>query len=424
MSESVPIKSPNPLRAAASVPDTASPRVQFQRRARRRVHQILEAGRSAGKLGLIFEVLLIALITANVIAVTVESVPAIGSKYSTFFIDFEIVSMAIFTVEYFLRIWTAPEDPRFADKPFAGRLRFGLQPFMVIDLLAIAPTYLAIFVPMVDLRILRMFRLMRLLKMARYSPAVATLVHVLSLERRALFGTLLLLLCVMCMSAEAMYIIEGRIQPNTFGTLPDCMYWAIVTLTTVGYGDRVPITEIGKLLAGVTAIFGLGLFALPVGIIATGFMGEIHRRDFVVTWSMLSRIPLFTGFDVGIMSELMVMLRSQMVGENVPVVVAGESASAMYFIISGEAHVETPEKTLKLAPGAFFGEQALLHSRPYEATVVAHTALRLLALPAQDFAVLLRKYPGIRKRIERAASRRDSKSRAKRQAGVPLSQEA
>src|SRR6201999_1376821 len=111
-------------------------------------------------------------------------------------------------------------------------------------------------------------------------------------------------------------------------------------------------------------------------------MGEIHRRDFVVTWSMLTRIPLFAGFDVSIMSDLMVMLRSPMVSENVPVVVSGENPTAMFFIISGEAHVETPEKTVRLGPGSFFGEQALLYSKPYDATVVAHSALRVLALPA------------------------------------------
>lgn len=373
---------------------------------RYQVHQVLESGRSSGKLGLAFEVFLILLIVSNVAAVTVETMPSIGPAYHRWFNYFEAVSVVIFTIEYFLRLWTAPEDRRFADNPVRGRVRFALQPYMVIDLLAFAPAYLALFVPVADLRILRMFRLLRLLKMARYSPAVSTLVHVLSAERRALFGTLLLLLCVMCMSAEMMYLVEGHVQPAVFGTLPDCMYWAIVTLTTVGYGDKVPITELGRVVAGITMILGLGLFALPVGIISASFLSEIRRRDFVVTWSMISKIPLFSGFDVTIMNELILMLHAHMVNENVPVVIAGEPATAMYFIVSGQAATETAERSVKMGPGGFFGEDALLQSRPYEATVVAHTQLRLLALPAQDFAVLLRKHPNVKRRIERFSARK------------------
>jgi voltage-gated potassium channel len=381
---------------------------------RHRVHEVCESGRSAGPLGLAFEIFLILLIVGNVAAVTIETIPSIGGAYRTWFNAFEIASVSIFTAEYFLRLWTAPEDLRFADNPVRGRLRFALQPYMIIDFLAFAPAYLALFVPVADLRILRMFRLLRLLKMARYSPAVSTLVHVLSEERRALFGTLLLLLCVMCMSAEMMYIVEGHVQPAVFGTLPDCMYWAIVTLTTVGYGDKVPITELGRLIAGITMIMGLGLFALPVGIISASFLSEIRRRDFVVTWSMISQIPLFAGFEMTALNELMTMLRSYLIGENVPVVVAGEPAVAMYFIVSGQVMVESMERKIKMGPGGFFGEDALLQSKPYETTVIAHTPLRLLALPAPDFAILMRKHPSIKRRLERISARKQDKIHAKR----------
>jgi voltage-gated potassium channel len=388
---------------------------QRQQSLRHRFHEVLESGRSAGPLGLAFEAFLILLIVSNVAAVTIETMPRIGSTYHQWFNIFEIVSVIFFTAEYFLRLWAAPEDPRFADNPVRGRLRFVLQPYMIIDFLAFAPAYLALFVPVADLRILRMFRLLRLLKMARYSPAVSTLVHVLSQERRALFGTLLLLLCVMCMSAELMYIVEGRVQPAVFGTLPDCMYWAIVTLTTVGYGDKVPITELGRLVAGVTMIFGLGLFALPVGIISASFLSEIRRRDFVVTWNMISQIPLFSSFEVGALNELMTMLRSYMIDENMPVVVAGETATAMYFIVSGNVTVESAERKNRFGPGSFFGEDALLQSKPYNITVIAHTPVRLLALPAPDFNVLMRKYPAVKRRIERSSARKQGKIHGKQQ---------
>ena len=385
------------------------PKRTYWQRTRHRVHLVLEAGRGSGVIGVAFEAFLIAIIIANAAAVTLESIPKFGIAYKTYFDYFEWFSVAIFTVEYALRVWTAPEDPRFAGLGLVkSRLRAVTRSYMLIDFIAIAPAYLAIFMPVADLRILRLFRLIRLLKIARYSPAVTTLMHVLSSERRALFGTLLLTLCVMAMSAECMYLIEGQVQPNVFGSLPDCMYWAIITLTTVGYGDKYPVTMLGKLLAGVTGVLGLGLLALPVGIVASGFQGELHRRDFVVTSGMLSRIPAFAGFDLEVMSELMIMLRSTMMREHTPIVIAGEAATAMYFIVSGNAKAEmSSAQSILLGPGDFFGADALLRSSPHEATVFADTPMRILALSAQDLIVLLRKYPTLRKRLERRSMKRE-----------------
>jgi voltage-gated potassium channel len=384
------------------------PKRTYWRRVRHRVHLVLEAGRGSGPLGVAFEVFLIVLIVANAAAVTVESIAKYGIPYKVYFDTFEWFSVGIFTIEYALRLWSAPEDPRLAAMgPVQSRLRAMLQPYLLIDFIAIAPAYIALFMPVADLRILRLFRLLRLLKIARYSPAVTTLMHVLTAERRALFGTLLLALCVMSLSGECMYIIEGDVQPHVFGSLPDCLYWAIITLTTTGYGDKVPITVLGKLLAGVTAILGLGLFALPVGIIASGFMGELHRRDFVVTSGMLARIPVFAGFDLEVTSELMLMLRSTITREHTPIVVAGEQATAMYFIVSGQAKAELGGRSIVLGPGDFFGADALLRSHPHEATVFADTPMRVLALSAQDLIVLLRKYPTLKRRLERHSMKRE-----------------
>ena len=383
---------------------------------RYRIHMILEAGRSSGRLGLLFEIFLIVLIVANAIAVSLDSIPRFALAYGRLFQWFEVVSVAIFTLEYALRVWTAPEDPRYAERPFADRLRYIVQPYMLIDLVAIAPAYIALFVPFADLRILRLFRLFRLLKIARYSPAVSTLIHVLSLERRALFGTLLLLLCITCLCAEAMYVIEGQVQPRVFGDLPSCMYWAIITLTTVGYGDVTPITAAGRFLAGTTAVMGLGLFALPVGIIASAFVTEIHRRDFVVTSSMLSKVPLFAGLDIEVMSELMATLRSHMVAPHVPIVVGGESATAMYFIVSGLAKESGPgrgrgKQGYTLGPGDVIAADAALNGTPHECTIFAHTPMRLLALANQDLVVLLRKFPRLRRKIQRSTVMRHKKYR-------------
>lgn len=392
------------------------PRPVHQIRRRHRIHLILEAGRSSGRLGLLFEIFLIVLIVANALAVSFDSIPRFAAAYGRLFQWFEIVSVAIFTVEYALRVWTAPEDPRYAGRPFADRVRYMAQPYMIIDLVAIAPAYIALFVPFADLRILRLFRLFRLLKIARYSPAVSTLIHVLSLERRALFGTLLLLLCLTCLCAETMYILEGQVQPRAYGDLPSCMYWAIITLTTVGYGDVTPITGAGRLLAGITAVMGLGVFALPVGIIASAFVTEIHRRDFVVTSSMLSKIPLLAGLDIEVMSELMATLRSHMVAPHVPIVVGGESPTAMYFIISGLAKETNPgrgrgKQGNTLGPGDVIAADAALNGTPHDCTVFAHTPMRLLALANHDLVVLLRKFPRLRRRLQRGATVRAKRFR-------------
>jgi voltage-gated potassium channel len=377
----------------------------------------MEAGRSSGRLGLAFEIFLIVLIVGNALAVSLDSVPEFAARYGHYFLIFEYVSLAIFTVEYLLRVWTVPEDPRYAARPFVDRVRYLVQPYMLIDFLAVAPAYIALFMPFIDLRILRLFRLFRLLKIARYSPAVATLIHVLSLERRALFGTLLLLVCIMSLCAEGMYIIEGSVQPHVFGNLPSCMYWAVITLTTVGYGDTYPVTAAGRLLASVTAIMGLGLFALPVGIIASAFVTEIHRRDFVVTSSMLARIPLFSGLDIEVMSEVMAALRSHMVAPHIPIVVAGESPTAMYFIVSGLAK-ETGQGRGRggagnstLGPGDIIAADAVLGGTAHEATIFAHTPVRLLALSNQDVAMLLRKYPRLRRRIQKSAVQKTRRSK-------------
>ena len=314
----------------------------------------------------------------------------------------------------------AVEDPRYAVRgPIWGRVRYALSPVMLIDLLSFAPGIVNIFIPSaLDLRVLRLFRLLRLMKIARYSPALSTLIEVIMAERRALFGTLLLLLCVMVISAETMYVVEGPTQPN-FDSLPKAMYWAITTLTTTGYGDVVPISPIGRLVAGVTMIFGLALFALPVGIVATNFVTEIHRRDFVVTWSMISHMPLFEGFTAAAISDVMNVLRSRMVREHAHLTMAGEQGTEMFFIISGNARAEYERRALTLGPSDFFGETALLANAPYDCTVVARSNMRILTLSSTDFLQLTRKHPKLKRRFEIVSARKGHRleARARRQEG-------
>jgi voltage-gated potassium channel len=378
--------------------------VDRYRRFRRSVYLVLEGGPAHGFTGALVETFLIVLIIANVAAFTLASVPSIRQPYWFDLEVFEVFSVAVFTVEYALRLWVAVEDPLIREKGrWRGRLKAALKPTMVIDFLAVAPVYFTVFFPFLDFRFLRMVRLLRLLKIARYSPALSTLGRVISAERRALWGTLLLITCATVFAAAAMHAAEGARQPDKFGTIPSAMWWAITTLTTVGYGDEVPVTFLGRLIAGCTMVMGLGILALPVGIVANGFMNSIHQREFVVTFGMLARVPLFKDFDARLLGEVMNVLRSQSVARGTIISVKGAPAHAMYFIVSGEVEAELPNKRVQFGPGDFFGELALLHDTHRRATIVALTNCRLLALSAEDFTTLTRQHPMLRQHIEEAA---------------------
>ena len=369
---------------------------------RRRAYLALEGGRLGGPLGAIVEGTLIALIVLNVAAYTMQSVPSFEHAHRHTLRWFELVSVVVFAVEYATRIWTAPEDPIASERgPFLGRLYFATRPVMIIDFLAIAPAMVALFLPVADLRVLRLFRLLRLLKIARYSPALSALSRVLVEERRALYGSLLLFLCAMLLFAAAMHAAEGDAQPAAFGTIPSAMWWAVTTLTTVGYGDVVPHTALGRLLAGIAMIVGLGLAALPVGIVATGFANSIHRRDFVVTFGMLARVPLFQGFDARTVSEIMDLLRAYTVSAGDIISPPGQRAAAMYFVVAGEVEAQMPGTRLRFSTGDFFGELGLIEHKMRDATIVAVQSSRLLELSAADFEALLQKRPGLKETIAR-----------------------
>ncbi|HVP84790.1 MAG TPA: cyclic nucleotide-gated ion channel [Rhizomicrobium sp.] len=372
---------------------------------RYRTYLVLEGGAAAGPLSMAVRAFLVALIIANVVAYIFQSVPWVRKDYLTDLTMFEIFSIAVFAIEYLLRIWTAPEDPvHAAGGPIIGRLRYAIQPMMIVDLLAFAPSLVALIVPFVDLRILLLARLLRLLKIARYSPALTTLADVLKQERRALFGTVLLLICAMVFAASAMHAAEGHIQPDAFGTIPDSMWWAITTLTTVGYGDVVPATSLGRVIAAVTMVTGLGIFALPVGIVATGFVNMIHRRDFVVTFGMLARVPLFRGFDAQLLSEIMTMLRAESVSPGGIVSAQGERAATMYFVVTGTVEVRLHDRKIHFRSGDFFGEVVLLQKTMRAAMIVALDPCRLLTLSASDFERLIQRHPELQTRLPALAA--------------------
>src|SRR5262249_32610706 len=202
----------------------------------------------------------------------------------------EWISLVVFTLEYVARVWVAVEHaPNRHLRPMKARLKFIFSAAGIIDLLAVLPFWIGL-VFETDLRFMLVFRIARFLKLTRYSPAMRSLIEALYTERRALFGCFVILIGITFVTASLMHIAERHVQPDKLGTIPDAMWWAIVTLGTIGYGDVVPMTALGRIVATATIFVGLIMVALPIGIIATAFAEEIHRRDFVVTWSMVARV--------------------------------------------------------------------------------------------------------------------------------------
>lgn len=362
-------------------------------------YTLLEEGQLEGAVSRVIEAMLIALIIGNVTAVALETVPSIYARFHGLFSGFEKFSIGAYTAEYLVRVWSSVEDPRIAAKgPLRGRIAFAMRPLMIVDLLAFLPSYFSVIFA-VDLRVLRIFRLFRLVKLARYSPALPALLGVLYAERSALFASLILTLSVACVSAECMYLAENAAQPHVFTSLPAALYWAITTLSTTGYGDLVPITPLGRLIAGVTMVLGLLLFALPIGIIANGFVNDLHRRQFAITWSMLKRQPLFADFDVEAISEILDAMTSKLVREHVQVILAGHHADQLYLVASGHGRSERDGAEFELGPGDVFGEEALNVTADYRHSVTALSEMRLIILPGEELRRLARKYPLLGRRV-------------------------
>lgn len=214
---------------------------------------------------------LVVLILLNVLAVILGSVESLEVQYGTLFDRFESFSVAVFLAEYLLRVWSCTDVPRYRST-VTGRLRYMLAPLAIIDLLSILPTLLLW--TGVDLRFLRMLRLVRMLRLAklgRYSEALQLMGHVLIQKRESLLLSLLIMFLVLVVSSSLMFMVEHDQQPEAFSSIPTAMWWGIMTLTTVGYGDIYPITPLGKLLGAFISILGIAMFALPTAILGAAF---------------------------------------------------------------------------------------------------------------------------------------------------------
>jgi voltage-gated potassium channel len=246
---------------------------------KKRVYEFLEKAKEGDTAGLIFDWFIMTLISLNVLAVTLATVQSISFRYNKLFNIFEFISVMIFTVEYIFRMWSCTVNEKFKH-PLFGRIKYFFTPFAIVDLLAILPFYLPRLIP-VDLRFLRALRLIRLfrvLKMARYNAALSTLKNVIVKTREELIVTVFTVFIFLILLSSAVYLVENPVQPEAFPDIPTAMWWGVMTMTTVGYGNIYPITVIGRFFAAIVSVLGIGLFALPAGFLASGFEEEMQNR--------------------------------------------------------------------------------------------------------------------------------------------------
>nr|WP_255608630.1 cyclic nucleotide-gated ion channel [Methylosinus sp. Sm6] len=373
---------------------------------RRRIHFLLDSGGVGDRTAGIVHSALVTLVILSIAAVVFESDSAMAARFGPLFAAVECIAVAAFSIEYALRFWSAPDHTLFAEmRPLQARLAFAASTSAIVDLAAILPAFLSVFLG-ADLRILLILRLARFFKLARYSPGIRSIVTVLETERRALFASGVVLFGVVLFMAAAMYVVERDAQPEAFRSIPAAMWWAIQTIATVGYGDVTPITPAGRIVAAVAMVMGFVMLGLPVGIVATAFAEEIHRRDFVVTWSMVAKAPLFSALDASAIADIMRYLRAQSLPAGALVVRRGEPAHSMYFIAAGEVDVELPEGPVRLGEGQFFGEIALLRKTSRSANVRAATPIKLLVLDAYDLHIFTQRNPEVGRQIEAIAASR------------------
>lgn len=246
---------------------------------RKRVHAILEIAGENDVKSRYFDIFIISLITINGIAMMLETVEMLNQNHHYFFWLIEIISVPIFTVEYLVRLWSCTASDEYSH-PVFGRIKFFFKPLSLVDLLAILPFYMTFMgVDLRTIRVLRIFRIIRLARLTRYSSAMWTFHRVFMIKKDELAVGLSSTVILLVLTSTFIYYAENPSQPDKFSSIPASMYWGIVTLTTLGYGDIVPITTIGKLLGAITGLLGIAIFAIPAGILASGFADEVRKRD-------------------------------------------------------------------------------------------------------------------------------------------------
>jgi voltage-gated potassium channel len=312
----------------------------------------------------------------------------------------------LFALDYAARIWTAPEDETMAKRgAWSARFAYLVSPLGIIDLVALLPLCLELFVR-ADSDWFRVLRLAAVVKITRHAPALQLFVTVIRNESRVLLSALLAMAVNWVLVSAVIYALEHEAQPDVFSSMPQAMWWAVVTMATVGYGDIVPVSVGGRIFGGIVMVLGIASVAVPAGILATGFSSELRKRRSAISWQLVAKLPLFANLEASRIAAIARLLKLDVVPPRYTIVRRGEPGDAMFFIVSGEVEVEIQPQPLRLGAGQYFGEIALLREVPRTATIVTVTECELLVLSAADFHRLLDEYPAMRATIRAVAERR------------------
>ena len=345
---------------------------------------------------------------SGLLAVAVSSVPSLPDAVEHLLAFVIALVAAVFLVEYALRLWSAPETPRYGGlSEGRARLAWALSATGLIGLLAVVPAFaITLRAIRADSDIAAIFCILWILKLSVHAPAMTTLARVISNERATLASVLIIFVIVLVAAATATHFFERSDQPDLFGDLPSSLWWAVVTLTTTGYGDIVPHTVGGRIVGSVVMVSGILVLALMTGILATGFAEEVRRREYLRVWDQVVKVPMFTELGTVTLSEIVGKLRVRYYPPRFVVVRRDEPGDSMFFISEGEVEVRLPRQPVRLGQGGFFGEMALLDRLPRSATIVTTRPTTLLVLYASDFYEIAAHIPSLVAAVEKEAHRR------------------
>jgi voltage-gated potassium channel len=346
------------------------------------------------------------LMAIGFVAMTLLTVPELQKTAGFWLMACLWCCLAYFGSEVAIRAWTAARTGQ--------ALRYFKSASGFVDLLGVLPVPILLIagVPPPTAWLLGS---LWILKLAQNSPGFAQLARVFVLEAKPLASVLALFLIVLFLSSAIMHVLERNGQPAAFGTLPAALWWAVVTLTTTGYGDEVPQTHLGHLLGGLVMISGIATFGLWTGILATGFAAESRRRNFIQTWDLVSKVPFFQSLDPSAIAEITHMLRRLEMPAETAIIRRGKAGDCMYFIAEGEVEVDIKPNPVRLGPGAFFGELALLGDSIRTANVSTTTHSTLLILDLVDFRTFTAHHPDLARTIDAEGKRRASENQRLRE---------
>jgi voltage-gated potassium channel len=338
-------------------------------------------------------------LTAGLVAMSAATIPDVRPELHAWLTVGLWCCLGFFTFELAVRLLSRSVSERGSS--------YLLSAAGVIDAMAVLPIPIAMLVG-VPAEAAWLLASLWLLKLTTSVPGLSLLWRVISLQSRPLASVFVIFLIVLFLAAVSLHVLERAGQPEQFGSLPLSLWWAVTTLTTTGYGDAVPETFLGRVIAGVVMICGLGVFGLWTGILTTGFSSEHRRRDFIRNWDHVTRVPFFSNLKPAAIIELTRMLRRQDLAEKTVVVRRGRPGDCMYFIASGEVEVQLEPRPIRLGPGSFFGEIALLEGGPRMATVVTTAPSTLLILDVSDFRAFTALHPDLAQAVEAEATLRAS----------------